>query len=97
MTDNNIDSLQTITLLTRDTMKALKRDYPGGITDNHARYLVDEYYLVQEGRIRNGNRSKGLERDAIKSGQEAEPHDAISRFANVYGAAENNIKTLLTW
>lgn len=93
----SIESLCTITRLTKDIMEALRRDIPGGITDNHARFLVDEYYQIQKARIRYSNYGKGLDRDAQKSGNDAEPHLAIDSFVFNYAASEENIRKLLTW
>ena len=92
-----IETLQTITRLSRDIITALRREHPGGITQNHARFLVDEYYAIQKARIRNSNYSKGLDRDAAKSGTEAEPHTAIDSFVSNYQVGEENIKKLLQW
>lgn len=91
------EALHTIQRIDRDILTALKRECPGGVTDNHARYLVDEYYAIQEGRVRNGNRVQGLLRDAEKAGNEPEPFSALSGLANLYAVGEQNISRLLNW
>lgn len=88
-------SLQPIIKLNKDMFKALMQEFPGGITDNQARYLVDTYYTIQKARIRTGNQTKGLERDAKKSGNEPEPHEALDTFARDFAVHEDNIKRVL--
>jgi hypothetical protein len=80
--------------LTRDMMKAL-RQRGGGVTDSEVRFLVDLYYNMQGQRIAVGNQSKGLDRDAKKSGNEAEPHEAIDWVASQFGTLEQQVAKLL--
>ena len=95
--NNEMPSLQPIIKLNRDMIKALRRDYPGGVTTNEARFLVDTYYTVQKSRIANILRSKGLDRDAKKEGNEPEPHEALDRFAQDFQIHEENVAKLLGW
>lgn len=88
-------SLQAVTKLNRDMYKALTSEFPGGVTDNEARYLVDTYYTIQKARIRNVLQSKGLDRDAVKQGNTPEPHEALDRFASDFTVHEENIKKVL--
>lgn len=97
MISETVETLHIVTKLSKDVAKALMRDFPGGITDNHARYLVDEYQNMQKARIRSGNYIAGLDRDAKKSGNAAEPHEAMDALANNYRVGEENIKKLLDW
>lgn len=97
MTDQTHEGLSLFVKLNKDLINALRREHPGGITQNHARFLVDEYYTMQRARIRNGNYVKGLERDARKSDTAAEPHSAIDALAGNYRIAESNIERLLAW
>lgn len=81
--------------MNRDMLKAFTNEYPGGVTDNEARFLVDTYYNIQKARIRNVLQSKGLDRDAKKTGKDAEPHEMLDRFASDFGIHEDNIKKIL--
>lgn len=90
-----MSELQPIIKLNRDLFKARMADFPGGVTDNEARFLVDTYYTIQKARIRNVLQSKGLDRDAKKSGNEPEPHEAIDHFASDFAIHEENIKKVL--
>ncbi|WP_252178377.1 IS110 family transposase [Endozoicomonas sp. 4G] len=80
--------------LTRDMTKGLRQN-GGGVTDSEARYLVDLYYNMQANRIAVGNQSKGLERDAKKSGNTAEPHEAIDWVGKQFTALEDSVAKLL--
>jgi hypothetical protein len=99
MNDDTTDhpSLQPIIKLNRDLMTALMREHPGGVTDNEARFLVDTYYAIQKARIRSSNQTKGLDRDAVKTGTEAEPHTALDRFVSDFSIHEENVKRILGW
>jgi hypothetical protein len=90
-------SLQPIIKLNRDLMSALTREIPGGVTTNEARFLVDQYYTIQKARIGNSNRCKGLDRDAEKSENEPEPHEALDRFSHDFAILEENTKKILGW
>lgn len=92
-----MDELQQIVKMNRDMLKALANEYPGGVTDNEARFLVDTYYTIQKTRIRNTLQAKGLDRDAAKTGREAEPHEMLDKFAADFGIHEDNIKKILGW
>lgn len=92
-----MDSLQPIIKMNRDMLKALTAEYPGGVTDNEARFLVDTYYTIQKSRIRNVLQSKGLDRDAVKTGKDAEPHEMLDKFAGDFAIHEENIKKILGW
>jgi hypothetical protein len=81
--------------LTRDMMKTLRQG-GGGVTDSEARALVDIYYQMQDQRIRINNQVAGLERDATKTGNEAEPHDALSWLMAQFGTLEQQVAKLLT-
>jgi len=92
----NLESLLTpVTKLSNDVRKAL-RQRGGGITSSEARYLVDLYYDMQKARIVSNNRVKGLDRDARKSGNVAEPHQGIDWLFNQQNALENQIKAILS-
>ena len=67
----------------------------GGVTDNEARYFVDLYYEEQEQRIRLNNQVKGLERDAVKTGNKAEPHLALDWLLGQKTQMETNVKKML--
>ena len=95
--DPQVGALQPIIKLNRAMLKAMASDMPGGVTDNEARYLVDTYYTIQKARIRNVLQSKGLDRDAKKTGNDAEPHEHLDHFARDFGIQEENIKRVLGW
>lgn len=95
-TDTNT-GLQPVVKLNRDMINALTRDIPGGVTDNEARFLVDTYYTIQKARIRNVLQAKGLDRDAHKTGNVPEPHEAIDHFASDFAIHEDNIKKMLNY
>lgn len=92
-----VTSLQPIIKLNRDLLKALAAEFPGGVTDNDARFLVDNYYDAQKRRIRGGNQVKGLNRDAVKTGHDAEPHEALKYMLSSAVIMEENIKKILGW
>jgi hypothetical protein len=95
---HNIPSLAPIIKLNKDMVKAITSlDGPGGVTHNEARFLVDTYYTIQKARIRNVLQAKGLDRDAVKTGNDAEPHEALDRFAADFAIHEDNIKKILGW
>ncbi|MBP8282879.1 MAG: hypothetical protein KAX46_03045 [Chromatiaceae bacterium] len=81
--------------LNRDITQALKQS-GGGITDNEARFLVDIFYTMQDQRVRANNQVKGLDRDADKSGNDAEPHDALDWTLTQFKTLELQIEKLLT-
>lgn len=81
--------------LNRDMTRALKQG-GGGITDNEARFLVDIFYTMQDQRIRCNNQVKGLERDAKKTENDAEPHDALDWTMLQFATLESQIEKLLT-
>lgn len=95
--NTEIPSLQPIIKLNRDLMTAMMREFPGGVTNNEARFLIDTYYTIQKARIRNSNQAKALDRDAMKSGNAPEPHSALDRFASDFGLHEENVKKILGW
>ena len=80
--------------LNKDVTTAL-RQQGGGITDNEARFLVDIFYTMQDQRIRCNNQVKGLDRDATKAGNEAEPHTALDWTLTQFKTLENQIERLL--
>lgn len=92
-----MESLQPIIKMNRDLLKALAAEFPGGVTDNEARFLVDTYYNIQKSRIRNALQSKGLDRDAKKMGNDPEPHEMLDKFAADFAVHEENIKKILGW
>lgn len=67
--------------LARDLRKAAET-----LSDLEARYLVDYYYQVQNGRIRAGNQIQA---------QEKEPHEVVTWLAKNTQRLENNIKSAL--
>lgn len=92
---HDIESMLTpIHKLAQDMAKGLRQS-GGGITDNEARYLVDLYYNMQSNRIAIGNQSKGLDRDAKKAGNAAEPHEAIDWTGKQFAVLEENVAKLL--
>lgn len=80
--------------ISRDMMKGL-RQAGGGVTDNEARFLVDLFYTMQRQRIRTNNQAKALDRDAHKSGNEPEPHEAINWTMNQFDTLEDQIERIL--
>lgn len=92
-----MDNLEPIIKMNRDMLKAMSRDFPGGVTNNEARYLVDTYYSIQKSRMRNLLQTKGLERDAVKAGTEPEPHEMLDWFVRGFSQQEDNIKKVLAW
>lgn len=90
-------TLQPIVKMNRDGIKALGRDFPNGVTQSEARFLVDTFYCVQRSRISNTLRCKGLDRSAKKAGTEAEPHEALDRFAQDFQIHEDNVAKILGW
>ena len=95
--NENTEGLAVVDRLNRDTVAALKRAHPGGVTDSQARFLLDEYYNLQKARIRNGNYIKGLERDAKKTGTDAEPHTILDHFYSTFAVSEENVAKIMTW
>jgi len=75
--------------------KALRSGGPGGVTDNEVRFLVDMYYSIQKQRVQASNRVKGLERDAEKEGNDAEPHDVLAWMFGQMDTLENQVKRVL--
>ena len=67
--------------LARDLRKAAET-----LSDIEARYLVDYYYQVQNGRIRACNQVQA---------QESEPHEVVAWLADNTRRLENNIKSAL--
>ena len=86
--------LTPIYRLSRDMITAMRQG-GGGVTDNEARYFVDLYYEEQEQRIRLNNQVKGLERDAVKTGNKAEPHLALDWLLGQKTQMETNVKKML--
>lgn len=80
--------------ISRDMMKGL-RQQGGGVTDSEARFLVDLFYSMQRQRIRTNNQEKGLDRDARKSGNEPEPHEALSWTLSQFDTLEEQIEKIL--
>lgn len=94
-TPHSIESLvEPLYRLNRDMLKALRQG-GGGITDSEARYLVDIYYTMQVQRVRCNNQVKGLDRDATKIGNVAEPHTAIDWTLKQFGLLEEQVAKLL--
>jgi hypothetical protein len=92
---SQLESLVTpVFKLSRDMTKALRQS-GGGVTANEARFLVDTYYAMQDQRIRTGNQTKGLDRDAKKQGTEAEPHEAIDWVLVQFSTLEQQVGKLL--
>lgn len=82
---------QTIeqTAVVQDPLIPLERDLRKAaetLSDLEARYLVDYYYQVQNGRIRAGNQIQA---------QEQEPHELVVWLAENTRRLENNIKLAL--
>ena len=90
-----LESLLTpVHKLNRDMMKAIRQG-GGGVTDTEARFLVDTYYSMQRQRIRANNQSKGLERDAKKSGNTTEPHEGIDWTMLQFDTLESQVERIL--
>jgi len=99
LNDNDLSSMiAPMHRLTRDLYRAMgqaDREGVGGVTDSEARYLVDTYYQMQESRIRSNNRVKGLERDAKREKNKAEPHDALDFVQGQFALLEKNLASIL--
>ena len=77
------------TAVVQDPLIPLERDLRKAaetLSDVEARYLVDYYYQIQEGRIRAGNQVQA---------QESEPHELVVWLAENTRRLENNIKSAL--
>jgi len=93
---NTLDALVTPVLrLSRDMVKGL-RQAGGGVTTSEARYLVDLYYMMQKQRVATNNQAKALDRDATKTGNTAEPHEAIDFVVSQFATLEQQVKRILT-
>jgi hypothetical protein len=88
------EQLEVVKRINRDMINAWFSG-PGGITETEARYLVDLYYLMQKARIRVNNEVKNLHRDAEKSGNTPEPHDALLWVFGQFETLENQVKRVL--
>lgn len=86
--------VEPVRRISRDMVKAMRQS-GGGITDTEARFFVDLYYAMQEQRVRINNQVKGLDRDASKSGNVAEPHDGLSWTLIQFETLENSVKKML--
>jgi len=92
---SELEALVTpVARLSRDLIKGM-RQKGGGITSNEARFLVDLYYDMQRQRIRVNNQVKGLERDSEKSGNAAEPHEALTWTHVQFETLEQQVAQLL--
>jgi hypothetical protein len=80
--------------ISRDMLVAMKQE-GGGVTNSEARYLVDLYYTMQDQRVRINNQAKGLDRDAKKTGTEAEPHAVIDFVMAQFAILEKNVSSAL--
>lgn len=94
---HDLRSLEPIVRLNRDMIAALRREFPGGVTDSHARFLVDVFHTTQKTRIRLNNQIKGLARDAKATGHHAEPSGVLESFHANYALMERNAETVLKY
>lgn len=88
------EMLEPACRLTMDVLRGLKQS-GGGVTDNEARFLVDNFYAMQDQRIRLNNQAKGLDRDAKKAGNDPEPHEAISWTQAQFATLESQVERIL--
>lgn len=65
------------------------------MNEEEARFLVDMYYQMQDGRIRSSNQISALNKEAEKNEKEIEPHETIGFFSNNYHILEKNLKSCL--
>ena len=89
MTTATLDTpaqIDPLDLLTRDLKRAATT-----LTDTEARYLVDQYYVMQEDRKRAHNQVRAMRDDPTVP----EPHDIIIWLAENSQRMENNIKAAL--
>jgi len=74
----------------RESAQKLSRDLARAgatMTDQEARFLVDNYYMLQEGRKRSNNQVRQMKN---------EPHELLSWFADNSGMLERQIVRALT-
>lgn len=75
----------------KDAVERLRRDLRAAastLSDQEARFLVDGYYMIQEGRKRAGNQQRALEKNE-------EPHEILSWFFGQSEVLEGQIKAAL--
>lgn len=77
------EQLVSVERLTRDLSKAAVT-----LTPDEARFLVDAYYTMQEGRIRANNQVRAL-------GESEEPHSVLSWLGMQSETLENQVKRAL--
>lgn len=99
MNEDLLALLTPVSRLSKDVMDALRKgssgEGVGGITKDEARFLVDLYYSMQKTRIVINNQTKGLDRDAKKAGNEAEPHDVLDWTLTQFKALEGEVAKAL--
>lgn len=81
--DDEVSQLQPVEKLRRDIKQASIT-----LSDDEARFLVDGYYTMQEGRIRANNQVRALT-------ESTEPHDVLSWLGAQWHVMENQIRGAL--
>ena len=76
-------NLEPLEKLSKDMRKAATT-----LSDKEARYLVDTYYIMQEGRKRTDNQLRALQ-------ESGEPHDIIQWASKNFRMLENQVKYTL--
>lgn len=94
--DSMVQALSPVETLDKDIVKRLRAGDAVPMGSSEVRYMVDLYYQMQEQRIINGNRVKGLLRDAAKTGNEPEPHEIIKWAEDQSATMEAQVKRALT-
>jgi len=82
-----MEKLESLTRMSKDIKLAAST-----LTDREARFLVDTYYQMQDNRIRVNNQVKGIERFAVKTETEPEPHITLDYVLDNAHMLEDQIK-----
>lgn len=88
--DKPEENFELITQLTKDLRVAART-----MGRREARYLVDSYYIIQDSRIRAQGQVRSMEQDAVKAGEDPEPHELLNYFVDQFKMLENQVKSAL--
>lgn len=83
MTNTDTETLQPILRLSRDLRKIA-----GSLTPHEARFLVDQYYIMQDNRKRTANQLRAL-------GESGEPHEILEWMNTQDSTLEQQLKRAL--
>jgi hypothetical protein len=109
MTDTiDDDTIDIQTIIDLPAAQRLSKDLATAartISDAEARFLVDSYYILQDGRIRAAGQVRSIEKNPVATGEvdEAgnpvtmiEPHDVLSWLADQNWVLETQVKRALS-